>query len=276
MRLKSYRRSLIESIGRSFWILPTLLAVACSGCTVILRFGSTIASVQVTPANPTILVGGTQQFVANATQLDGFIILVTTGGVVWGSSKPAVATINSSGLATGLGPGVTIITATVDSVSGSTTLTVTAKATTNVSVAGSAGKVEVAFPASDQRFLYVANPMDEAISWYSMDPGTGRDRPGGSISVAPARGSLWLAVHPSGRFLYVANHASGNISAFSIDRTSGRLTGVAGSPLDAERGPWAISVDADGQFLQVTHLGTTSVSRYRIDPATGALTLEKD
>ncbi len=44
--------------------------------------------------------------------------------VTWSSSDTAVATIDQNGLATGLSPGVTTITATSGSVSGSTTLTV--------------------------------------------------------------------------------------------------------------------------------------------------------
>lgn len=266
----------MQTIGRGLWILVTFLAVGCSGCTVFLTFNSKIASVQVTPANPTIAVGATQQFVANVTQRDGFIIVGTTSAVIWGSSSPAVATINSSGLATGLSPGVTVITATIDSVSGSTTLTVVARASARVSVSGSAGKMEVSFPESQPRFLYVANALDDTISWYSVDPGSGQEKLSGSVSVAPARGPVWMAVDPFGRFLYVANHLSRNISAFSIDRATGRLTAVVGSPFDTEPAPVAISVDAEGESLLVTHSESKGVSRCRIAQKTGALTPEKD
>ncbi len=47
-----------------------------------------------------------------------------TPGLVWGSSDTAVATIDGTGLATGLSPGNTTISSSLDSISGSTTLTV--------------------------------------------------------------------------------------------------------------------------------------------------------
>ena len=59
------------------------------------------------------------------------------GEVKWGSSNTSVATINSTGLATGLSPGVTTITATYGSISGSTTLTVLSPTSTlSISKAG--------------------------------------------------------------------------------------------------------------------------------------------
>jgi N-acetylneuraminic acid mutarotase len=48
----------------------------------------------------------------------------TPGEVTWASSNPAVATINETGLATGLSPGSTDVTATSGSISGSTALAV--------------------------------------------------------------------------------------------------------------------------------------------------------
>ena len=52
--------------------------------------------------------------------------VMVSGGpaVVWSSSNTAVATISANGLATGLSPGTTTITATSGGISGSTTLTV--------------------------------------------------------------------------------------------------------------------------------------------------------
>ena len=63
------------------------------------------------PTNPTVQVGSTTQFTATGTTAVGNQIDVTPG-VSWSSSKPAVATVNSAGLLTGVSAGISIIDAT--------------------------------------------------------------------------------------------------------------------------------------------------------------------
>ena len=73
-----------------------------------------IATITVTPASPSILVNATQQFAATAKDSSGNTITGVT--FTWASSATSVATINSSGLATGAAAGTTQITATASSV----------------------------------------------------------------------------------------------------------------------------------------------------------------
>ena len=82
-----------------------------------------LTSIAVTPANPTVRVGSTQQFTATGTYSDGSTNVITSS-VTWNSSSTQIATINSSGLATGVASGSTTITATSGTASGNTTLTV--------------------------------------------------------------------------------------------------------------------------------------------------------
>ncbi len=82
-----------------------------------------LTAIAVTPANPTILVGATQQFTAMGTYTDNSTQNITSQ-VTWEASNAVVATINAGGLATGSGAGTSDITATLDGVSGNTTLTV--------------------------------------------------------------------------------------------------------------------------------------------------------
>ena len=70
-------------------------------------------SIGVTPTNPSISVGSTQQFTAtgsftNESSLD------ITARAIWSNSNPAVATLDEAGLATAISPGVTTISAYVD------------------------------------------------------------------------------------------------------------------------------------------------------------------
>lgn len=89
--------------------------------------------VQVTPANPSIPIGATQQFTATATQSNGTSTDVSAQ-VAWTSSNTSVATVNGSGLAVALKPGTTTITATSGSISGNTMLTVISASLSSISV----------------------------------------------------------------------------------------------------------------------------------------------
>jgi hypothetical protein len=77
----------------------------------------TLVSITITPQNSVILVGATQQFTATGTYNDNSTHNITSS-VTWGSSVLPVATINAAGLATGVGDGATLISATLGSVQG--------------------------------------------------------------------------------------------------------------------------------------------------------------
>ena len=129
-------------------ISPTGLATAVSPggpITIAASFGgqsadtnltvtdATIQSIAVPPANPAIADGTEQQFIATATLTDGSPLDVT-GTANWTSGTTATATIAPGGLASAVNPGQTLITATSNSVSGSTTLTVTAATVESIAV----------------------------------------------------------------------------------------------------------------------------------------------
>jgi len=82
-----------------------------------------LVSIAVTPVDPTIPFGPTQQFTATGTYTDGSTEDITSS-VTWSSSDTGVATIDAAGLATAVGEGTTTITATMDDIRGNTTLTV--------------------------------------------------------------------------------------------------------------------------------------------------------
>jgi hypothetical protein len=94
-----------------------------------------LSSIAVTPANSSIAIGGMQQFTATGTYTDGSTNNVTASAS-WSSSKTGFATISntsgSQGLATGVAPGATTISATSNFIKGSTTLTVLTNTTTVV------------------------------------------------------------------------------------------------------------------------------------------------
>lgn len=85
-----------------------------------------LVSISVAPANASVAVGGVQQFVATGTFSDNSTS--TLQSVSWSSSNSSVALINNaasdSGFALGTSLGSTTISATIGTLSGSTTLTV--------------------------------------------------------------------------------------------------------------------------------------------------------
>ena len=94
---------------------------------------ATLVSIEVTPTNPSIAKGTTQQFIATGTFSDNTTQDMTST-VTWSSSNIGVSTINNAGLAASTGTGSATIAATSGSVSGSATLTVTAAVLVSLAV----------------------------------------------------------------------------------------------------------------------------------------------
>lgn len=95
--------------------------------TLTLAVSRVLASIEVTPTNPQIALGTSEQFAATGTYVDGTTADLTTQ-VQWESSGEGASTISnvagSQGLAQSVGLGDTTITATLEGRSGSTTMTV--------------------------------------------------------------------------------------------------------------------------------------------------------
>jgi hypothetical protein len=112
---------------------------------------STIASITLAPAVPSIQVGQTLQFVATAMDASGNAIPTMT--FTWASSNSAVANVSNTGLATGLaGGGATLITASAAGVTSPAVQLQVTEATTG-------GRVYATNFALDE------NPISEKGNW---------------------------------------------------------------------------------------------------------------
>ncbi|MDP9338003.1 MAG: Ig-like domain-containing protein [Acidobacteriota bacterium] len=110
-------------------------ALAAGTTTITATLGGVTQSITVTVSTPTISdifvspdgltepIGVSQQYVATADYSDGSSSDLSSG-ITWSSSTPAVATVDSFGVVTTVGPGTTSISATVGTLSDSSTLTV--------------------------------------------------------------------------------------------------------------------------------------------------------
>lgn len=121
--------------------------------------------------------------------------------MTWSSGTPATATVTTNGIVVGQAAGTSTITATVNSVPGTTILTVV--------------------PAV-ARFAYVSGSGDSNTAIYVVKPATASLLPTGSgfIPNFPTQ----AIPEPSGRFIYFL--AGNSISAYTIDPVTGRGAGL--------------------------------------------------
>lgn len=86
-----------------------LVLVSCGGSS----SSGEVASVVVIPSISSVRINGSQSYTANALDKDGNAV---SASFTWSSSAPAVATIDSNGLAVGKSAGTAKITATTDNI----------------------------------------------------------------------------------------------------------------------------------------------------------------
>jgi 6-phosphogluconolactonase (cycloisomerase 2 family)/urocanate hydratase len=218
-----------------------------SGSTPLTVTAATLTSITVTPANATINVGATQQYVATGHYTDGST-QVLTSTVTWSSSNTADATVSnasgSDGLATGTGAGSLTVTATAapGSIAGSVTLTVV------------------------QPYAYVTNSVANTISQYSIAANGVLTATG--TPIATGGEPFFEIIDATNQYLYEVNITGNTIGQYSIG-AGGTLSLIQTSMTGTN--PAQPVIDATNQYLYVQNVGSNSVSEYSIG-ANGALT----
>jgi|SRR5450631_957772 len=141
-------------------LIATLALLACSACGKFF-VDPTLTSIAVAPAGVTILVGNTTQYVATGTYNDGSTKTLTPE---WFTSSLATATINTAGLATGVGAGTATITASSGGFSGTTTLTVQTAPLQSISVTPANPSISLTTGAVTQQFTATGHNTDGSTS----------------------------------------------------------------------------------------------------------------
>ncbi|HVX57202.1 MAG TPA: Ig-like domain-containing protein, partial [Candidatus Saccharimonadales bacterium] len=179
-----------------------------------------LVSIAVTPANPLINTGGTQQFTAMGTYSDNTVQNLTST-VTWSSTNTGTAGITAGGLATGAAKGSTVIRATLGAISGSTTLTVSLPL---VSIAVTPSAPSIAKGAT-QQFTATGTFSDSStqnitgsVTWSSSNTTVATVTPGG-LAAAGAIGTTTIRA------------ASGSISGTTgLNVTAAVLVSIAVTP----------------------------------------------
>ncbi len=139
----------INSTGlASTWVVGSTTITASLGAvqstTTLIVDSGALVSIAVTPSNPSVAVGNSQQFTATGTYSDNSTQNLTIMAT-WSSSSTGVATISAAGLAAGATTGASNISATVGSINGSATLTVTAPTLVSIAVTPANGTVPAGY-----------------------------------------------------------------------------------------------------------------------------------
>lgn len=132
----------------------------------------TITSISIEPTTAIIKAGATLQLQAIATRSNGSRSDVTYTSI-WTSSKPNVASVNATGLATGVENGETQITAVCGGVTGTGFLTVTSESLVSIAVSPNPGNANV---GGTSQFTAIGTYSDgsksditDMVSWSSSD-----------------------------------------------------------------------------------------------------------
>src|SRR5206468_730517 len=104
-------------LGLGFWL-------SCTEKNSLSPGDGTPAAIAVSPPTGTLYVGVAMQFVA--TPIDATGHALTGYSITWSSSDTTIATVNGTGLVSGMGVGTATITAASDGKSGSASVTVSA------------------------------------------------------------------------------------------------------------------------------------------------------
>src|SRR6218665_1614613 len=225
-----------------------------------------VASIIITPSSPGATVGSVQQLTAIVSPEDA-----SEKKVVWISSDPSKAIVNSAGLVTGVAKGeVAIIAAATDgsNVRGTVTIHITPKAASvvitpadpSVGIRGSLALVAAVFPAE----------AAQAVTWTTSDPSkvsvdasgavTGIAKGVAVITAAATDGSLAKGT------VTVTVTADVAVKATSVDITpAAPSVGIGGSLTLA-----AAVLPAEAP--QAVRWTTSDPTKVAIDPASGAVT----
>ena len=207
----------------------TATSGSLSGSTALTVTAASLVSISVTPTNPSIAKGTTQQFTATGTYSDNTTQNLTTAAI-WSSSSAGVATISnaagSNGMTTSVAAGTTTITATSGSVSGSTALTVTGAALVSLTVSPTnpsiAKGTKQQFTATGTYADSTTQNLTNAVTWSSSSAGV--------ATISNAAGSKGLATSVAAGTTTITA-TSGSVSgSTALTVTAATLTSIAVTP----------------------------------------------
>jgi len=228
-----------------------------------------LVSIAVTPAFPAIVGTSTQPFTATGTYSDSTTQNLTSS-VTWASSVTGVATITSGGLAAGVTPGTTTISATLSGIVGNMLLTVNAAPAPLVIGTTSLlnGQYNSPYAPLTLSATGGTTPYTWSLGAGGVLPAGMALSPSGNISGTPAQAGIWSIP-------ITVTDANSLTANTSLSLTVGLATGYAGSgncympypttPMyyylsNGTAGPWSVTAGALGGEMTFLGAGTVTVA----------------
>jgi uncharacterized protein YjdB len=181
-----------------------------------------VVTVAVTPATATVTVGNTTTLTATPRDSAGQPLYLRA--VTWSSSNSARATVNASGVVTGVSAGAVTITATIEGKSGSSSVTVAAVPVATVTVTPAAPNVTVG-----QTVQLTATPFSA-----TGQPLTGRTTTWSSSASAIATvSSSGLVTGVSAGSAVITATIEGKTATATVTVSAGQIATVTVAPLSA-------------------------------------------
>ncbi|WP_162058239.1 Ig-like domain-containing protein [Undibacterium sp. KW1] len=238
----------------------TAVSGARSATTLLTVTPASLLSIALTPANPVMQIGTTQQLTSTARYSDGSSVNVTAT-TSFSSATPANATVStvaaSNGLVTAIATGPSVITATFNGISTTTTINVSSAVLLTITVAPPNANVAV---GSTQQFVASGGYSDgttanisNGVTWATRSPLVATVLPNG-LATAVATGPALITATLGGK--------TGSASLTVVPAVT--LNSIAITPVTANlaigstQAFVAIGTYSDSSNVNVTNLVTWS------------------
>jgi 6-phosphogluconolactonase (cycloisomerase 2 family) len=279
-------------------ITATALGITSSSVTLDVQ---QLVSITISPANPTVPLGGTQQFMATAIYKnpDGSTTSGTagalTGQVTWTAASTSLLTFSTSiaGLATGVSEGPTSVSALFDGVTGTTSLTVGAPIPQSIVIAPLASPIAVgnavALSAQEVWTDGSKHRPSGTVVWSSDTSADANVVASssytalaagfavGAANISAKEGSLTsgtaslAVVTGSTHFAYVSNYGDSTVSEYTVNATASPYLTPSGTVATSTLRPSQTVIDPNGKYLYLIAAGSdTNVTVFNVT-STGAL-----
>ena len=189
-------------------VIATVEGVDATATVTVVR---PVATLAITPAQPTLFVGRTLQMSASARDAQGTAL--TGRAVSWSTSDPMVATISAAGLVTAVAAGSATITAVVEGVEATTVLTLVPLPSAITGITASVDTVTLFAGRTRAVTATVAQPSGApvaAVTFGSALPAVATVSTAGVIS----------AVSPGTATITVTASVAGNVNFAAATRTA--------------------------------------------------------
>ena len=239
-----------------------------------------VATVQVTPATPTLTAGSTLPLAVTVRDAAGAVL--TGRAATWGTANPDIATVSAAGVVTAVAPGVALVTATVEGARGTAVVTVVPAPVATVTVSPAATTV-----APGAVFTLTATARDatgaplagRVATWRSVAPAVASVSPTGTVAaIAPGTTSIDATVDGvSGSAVVTVRQPASDVASVTLAPSplflptgtsrplAATLRDAAGAVLTGRTVAWQSSnaavatVSAAGVVTQVTD-GTVTIT----------------